>query len=112
MKTFRFYLDIDAKDLDDAKNKLIDMSGGMSFGDLDNTELESIQTGNKELIKYLKIDSKGDNMFNKVEPLFSGFDGWACNVCGDTVGCDTKDMFRHLQIHTISELKESKEDNQ
>ena len=40
MKAFRFFMDIDAKSLDDAKKELINRAGnGGSFGDLEVIEL-------------------------------------------------------------------------
>ena len=42
MKTFRFYMDIDAENRDKAIEELVDRAGdGGSFGDLDIVEIEN-----------------------------------------------------------------------
>lgn len=113
MKSFRYYLDIDAENREDAQRQLEDMAGGMSFGDLNCMEMPyeiaiDKQTS-EELQKFLEMEND-DDMFNKVEPFFSDWDGWACQVedCEFMCGCDTRDMFRHLMTHTKKELEEVK----
>lgn len=110
MQTFRYYLDIDAKDRDDAQEQLEDMAGGMSFGDLNLMELpdeEDKQTAT-QLKEFFKIKNN-DEILKKIEPLFSGWDGWCCLVedCLHVCGCDTGDMFDHLLTHTKEELEET-----
>ncbi len=115
-KTFRFYLDIDAEDQEDAQRKLEESDGySPDFDNLECIELEGSpidQQTSEELQKFLGMEND-DEMFNKVEPFFSGWDGWACQVedCEFMCGLDTRDMFRHLMTHTKEELEEVLKDD-
>ena len=105
MKTFRFYLDIDAKNLEDAKEELIDMAGdGGSFGDLDNIEIQCEQITYDEVLKHFGIKDKYE-AYDKIQNHFEEFDGWLCKHCSKSVSNDSKDMLNHLQMHSIEELK-------
>lgn len=112
MKSFRYYLDIDADDREAAQIKLEDMAGSMSFGDLDCIEIDYDnipidQQTTDELKEFFKI--KNDNeILGKIEVLFGDWQGWSCLVedCCETIGCDTGDMFDHLKTHTKEELEE------
>jgi|APSaa5957512535_1039671.scaffolds.fasta_scaffold09246_7 hypothetical protein len=110
MKTFKFYLEIDAVDRDAAQEQLEDQAGGMSFGDLECEVLPCETISADVLKKYFNI-KKDSELQSKLEKYFEGWDGWFCTVedCGHTCGCDTGDMFDHLMTHTIQELKDSQE---
>ena len=103
MKTFRYYLDIEAKDRDDAQEQLEDMAASMSFGDLDMMELPSDQMSYDEILQHFKIKDKYE-AFDKIIKHFVEFDGWLCRHCSESVGNDSKDMLEHLQKHTKEEL--------
>ena len=107
--TFRFFLDIDAKNRDDAQIQLEDKAAGMSFGDLECIELDDTkdQQTTEELKKFFNI-TNNDEILSKIEVLFGDWQGWSCRVedCYHTVGCDTGDMFDHLKTHTKEELEE------
>lgn len=107
LKTFRFFMDIDAENLDDAKEELVERAGDMgSFGDLDNTELERIndQLTYEELCKFFKVK---EIEFSNIQNHFVEYDAWLCLHCSDDVGNDKKDMIRHLMKHTTEELKKN-----
>lgn len=104
MKTFRYYLDIDAKDRDDAQSQLEDMAASMSFGDLDFIEIPSEQWDIKELMKHFGIKDKYD-IYNKIENHFVDFDGLLCRHCSESIGNEGKQMLDHLQTHTKEELE-------
>lgn len=104
MNTFRYFLDIDAKDRDDAQKQLEDMAAGMSFGDLDMVEIPREQMTYDEVLKHFGIKDKYA-AYDKIKNHFYDFDAWLCKHCGDSVGNDSKDMLEHLQMHSIEELK-------
>ena len=107
MKAFRFFLDIDADNLEEAKEKLIDMAGdGGSFGDLDNIELDHTYDAlSYDQIKaYLGFENKYD-AYNKIVNHFVDYDAYLCRHCSADVGNDTKGMISHLMKHTLEELK-------
>jgi len=107
MPDFRYFLDITAKNRDDAQEQLEEMAGGMSFGDLDLIELPDVQDKQTaiQLKEFLEIKNENE-VLNKIQQFFEGWDGWFCCIdnCGETIGCDTGDMFEHLLTHTKEEL--------
>lgn len=114
---FRFYLDIDAENREDAQSKLEESEGyNTAFDDLECIEIEDQilidKQTSEELQKFLGMEND-DDMFDKVEPFFSGWDGWACQVegCEFMCGLDTGDMFGHLMTHTKEELEETLKDD-
>jgi len=109
MKAFRFFLDIDAENLDEAKEKLIDMAGdGGSFGDLDNIELiqEYDQLSYDEIKDLFGFKDKYD-AYEKIVNHFTDYDAYLCRHCSSDVGNDAKDMISHLMKHTLEELKKT-----
>ena len=104
MKTFRYYLDIDAKDRDDAQSQLEENAASMSFGDLDVIEMPSEQLTYDEVLKHFGIKDKYE-AYDKIQNHFHEFDGWLCKHCSKSVSNDSKDMLNHLQMHSIEELK-------
>lgn len=107
MKAFRFFLDIDAENLEEAKEKLIDMAGdGGSFGDLDNTELfQTYDAQSYEEIKALFGFEDKYDAYDKIVNHFVDYDSYLCRHCSADVGNDSKSMISHLMKHTAEELK-------
>lgn len=103
MKSFRYYLDIDAENRDDAQSQLEDMAGDMSFGDLECIELPCDQFTYGEILQHFKIKDKYE-AYDKIIEHFVEFDGFLCLHCSESVGNDSKDMLEHLQKHTKEEL--------
>ena len=108
---FRFYLDIEAENKEAAQSKLEESEGyDPAFDNLECIEIEEIldKQTTAQLKEFFNIQNNNE-ILNKIEPLFSGWDGWWCRVedCGHTVGCDTGDMFDHLKTHTKEELEEA-----
>ncbi len=108
MKTFRYSLEIDAENRDDAQEQLEEMAGGMSFGDLQCEEIPSEQISIDEIMKYFKIKDKY-HIYDKIIEHFVDFEGLLCRHCSESVGNDSKDMLNHLQKHTKEELEEDED---
>jgi hypothetical protein len=104
MKTFRYSLEIDAENRDDAQEQLEEMAAGMSFGDLQCEEIPSEQMSYRQILEHFKVKHKYE-AYDKIKIHFVDFDGWLCKHCSASVGNDSKDMVEHLQMHSIEELK-------
>ncbi len=49
----------------------------------------------------MKLNKNGAVSYKKVKrasynDFFSEWDGWMCNECGDCIGCDDRELYRHL----------------
>lgn len=58
----------------------------------------------------MKKDKNGAVSYKKVKSAsyndyFTEWDGWMCNECGETIGCDDRDMSRHLMYEHDIELE-------
>ena len=104
MKSFRFYIDIDAENEDAARDELIEQMIAYPLVDMPVEEIPTSQMTYEEAQKLFGFTDKYD-AYDKVSKHYYDFDAWMCKHCGHTEGNDSKDMLAHLMTHTQNELK-------
>jgi len=103
LTTYRFFMDIDAADLDAAKIELENRAANMgSFGDLDVTEIQMEKFSHDEIMDHLKINP--GQILEGVVNHFYDYDAWVCKHCGEATDNETGSMLGHLRMHTKEEL--------
>lgn len=104
MKSFRFYIDIDAENEEAARKELIDQMISYPLVDMPVEEIASQKISYEELCKFLDVK---DIDFDDIENRFCEYDAWLCLHCRDDVGNEKKAMIHHLMTHTLEELKKT-----
>lgn len=106
MKSFRFYVDIDAENQDAARTELIEQMETYPLVDMPVEEKPSQQMTYEEAQKIFGFTDKYD-AYGKIVHHFGDYDAYLCRHCCADVGNDTKDMISHLMTHTLEELKKT-----
>lgn len=110
MKSFKFYVEIDADTEDQARDELIKQMEAYPLIDMPVEEIKpqwDEKTSVEDVLKCFDMEDKYDFM-NKIDKMYEDWDGYSCKVCGDTVPCDSKELVLHMTLHTIEEIKEYK----
>jgi len=104
LTTYRFFMDIDAVDLEAAKIELENRAADMgSFGDLDVTEIQMEKFSHDEIKNHLNILTN-DDIYDAVQNHFSDYNAWLCRHCSEPIDNDAGSMLQHLKMHTKEEL--------
>ena len=106
MKSFRFYLDIDAENEETARTQLYEDMQTLPLCDMFVEVLPSEQISYDEAKKLFGFKDKYD-AYGKIVNHFYDYDAYLCKHCAVDVGNDTKEMIRHLMTHTLEELKKT-----
>jgi len=104
LKSFRFYLDIDADTEEKAREQLYEDMQTLPLCDMFVEERESKKISYEELAKHLKVK---DIDFGDIDNHFCEYDAWLCLHCKADVGNESKAMIHHLMTHTLEELKQT-----
>lgn len=106
MKSFRFYIDIDADTEEKAREQLYEDMQTLPLCDMFVEIKPSQQLSYEEAKELFGFTDKYD-AYDKIVNHFGDYDAYLCRHCCADVGNDTKDMISHLMTHTREELKKT-----
>jgi len=106
MKSFRFYIDIDAENEEAAREDLIEQMVAYPLVDMPVEEIPSHQMTYEEAQKIFGFKDRYD-LYEAIQNHFGDYDAWLCRHCLHSVGNDSKEMLDHLMTHTREELKKT-----